>query len=63
MYLRRIQEKSIIRISDDEDQTVLLLVKELSIRKCRNPDREVVRVLLAGLNLIEHAIGNEVDLE
>lgn len=62
-YLRQIQGKSIIRTLDDEDQIVPLLVREPSARKYRNLDREVVHVLLVGLNLIEHAIGSEVDLE
>lgn len=62
MYLRRIQEKSIIRISDGGDQIVLLSMIEVSVRKYPSPGQEVVHVLLVGLNHIEHAIGNEVDL-
>lgn len=63
MYLRRIQEKSIIRISGGGGQIVLLSMIELLAGKYLNLDREVVHVPLVGLNRTEHVTGNEVDLE
>lgn len=63
MYLRRIQEKSIIRTSDGGDQIVLLSMIGLLVGKYPSPDREVVHVPLVGLNRTGLAIGNEVDLE
>jgi len=63
MYPRRIQEKSIIHISDGGGRIVLLSMIELSVGKFPNPGREVAHVPLVELNRIEHVIGNEVDLE
>lgn len=62
MYLRQIQEKSIIRISDGGGRIVLLSTIELSVGKYPSLGREVVHVPLVGLNRIEHVIGNAVDL-
>lgn len=44
MYLRRIQEKSIIRTLDGEDQIVLLSMIGLLVGKYPSPGREVVHV-------------------
>lgn len=62
MCLRRIQEKSIIRISDGGDRIVLLSMIKLLVKKIQSPDREAVHVPLVGLSRIGHVIGSEVDL-
>jgi len=62
MCLRRIQEKSIIRISDGGDRIVLLSMIELLVKKFRSPDQEAAHVLLVGLSRIGHVIESEADL-
>lgn len=61
--LRRIREKSIIRISDDGDRIVLLLTRKPLLEKYPNLDQEVVHAPLVELSLIGHMIKSEVDPE